>query len=268
MPLSGAEMVSAYSWDAMDYEKVSANVQREWGQQLVNKRKWIGNEIVVDAGAGPGNLTRSLCEKLPNGYVYAVDIDSNMVAQAEVNLSNYKNVEILHSPMETVILPRAIDVIFSNAATHWVLDQMGLFLHLWQLLKSPGGELLVDFGGQGNLDRMVQAAYKVKESDEFKKYFRGWRQPWYFPRAEDVERILQKIGFKEVQITQSKHITGYPDRDSFAAFAKTVLMKPFFGNLPDENNRSRFLDAFLGQVECMGFGWSMDWVRLCVTARK
>lgn len=261
-------MEPIYSWDAKTYEKVSVSVQREWGQQLVNKRKWVGNEIVIDAGAGPGNLTRILCEKLSNGYIYAVDADPNMVEQARINLSNYKNVEVIHSLIQTVNLPRPIDVIFSNAALHWVLDQEMLFLHLWQLLKSPGGELLVDFGGQGNLDRMVQAAFKVKQSDEFKKYFSRWQQPWYFPRTEDTEKILQKVGFKEIQITQSKHIAEYPDRESFATFAKTVLMKPFFGNLIDENKRTRFLDAFLSEVEDMGQGWSMDWVRLAVSARK
>ena len=47
-------------WDAQAYDKVSSNVQLEWGRKLLEKRKWIGNEIVMDAGSGSGNLTKMI----------------------------------------------------------------------------------------------------------------------------------------------------------------------------------------------------------------
>lgn len=76
-----------HSWDAKTYDKVSSNVQLEWGRKLIEKRKWIGNEIVMDAGAGSGNLTKILADKVPQGLIYAVDDDPNMVEQAMSNLS-------------------------------------------------------------------------------------------------------------------------------------------------------------------------------------
>src|ERR671925_1656695 len=88
-----------YSWDARTYDKVSSNVQLEWGRKLLEKRQWIGNEIVMDAGAGSGNLTKILADKVPQGQVYAVDADPNMVQQATSNLSDYKNVQIFCSSM-------------------------------------------------------------------------------------------------------------------------------------------------------------------------
>lgn len=33
-------------------DMVSSNVQLEWSRKLLEKRRWIGNEIVMDAGAG------------------------------------------------------------------------------------------------------------------------------------------------------------------------------------------------------------------------
>src|SRR5918995_7125436 len=111
------------SWDAQTYDKVSSNVQLQWGQELLEERAWIGNETVMDAGAGSGNLTKILADKLPNGKVYAVDADSNMVQQAKSNLSGYKNVQVIHSSMDEVNLPTEVDIIFSNAALHWILDQ-------------------------------------------------------------------------------------------------------------------------------------------------
>jgi hypothetical protein len=51
------------SWDARTYDKVSSNVQLGWGRKLLEKRRWIGNETVMDAGAGSGNLTKILADK-------------------------------------------------------------------------------------------------------------------------------------------------------------------------------------------------------------
>ncbi len=86
---------SNHSWDARTYDKVSSNVQLEWGRKLLAKRRWNENEIVMDAGAGSGNLTKILADKIPNGQVYAVDADANMVEHAKYNLSGYKNVHPL-----------------------------------------------------------------------------------------------------------------------------------------------------------------------------
>ncbi|MDQ3854398.1 MAG: methyltransferase domain-containing protein, partial [Thermoproteota archaeon] len=135
---------NSQSWDAQTYDKISSNVQLQWGQKLLEQRAWIGNEIVMDAGAGSGNLTKILADKLPTGKVYAVDADSNMIQQAKSNLSGYSNVQFIHSSMDKVNLPTEVDVIFSNSALHWILDQEGLFLHFWQLLK-PNGKLLIEY---------------------------------------------------------------------------------------------------------------------------
>jgi trans-aconitate methyltransferase len=111
-------MNTNHSWDARAYDKVSTNVQLEWGQKLLEKKLWVGNEIVMDAGAGSGKLTKILADKVPNGKVYAVDADPNMIQQAKSNLSHYKNVQIFYSSIDKVYLPTQVDVIFSNAALH------------------------------------------------------------------------------------------------------------------------------------------------------
>ena len=51
------------SWDARTYDQVSYLVQYRWGQQVLEWRKWRGNEIVMDAGCGSGLLTKQLAKK-------------------------------------------------------------------------------------------------------------------------------------------------------------------------------------------------------------
>jgi trans-aconitate 2-methyltransferase len=258
---------SNYSWDAQTYDKVSGNVQLEWGRKLLEKRMWIGNEIVMDAGGGSGNLTKILADKVPQGHVYAVDADTNMVQQAKSNLSGCRNAQVVHSSMDKVSLPTELDVIFSNAALHWVLDQEGMFLHFWQLLK-PNGELLIDYGGHGNLERPLSVIFEIMQSEQFKEHFANWKQSWYFPKPDETERLLQKVGFKEIQVDLSSQITSFPDRQSFATFVRTVIMKPFLGYLPDINRKERFVEAFLNEFEGHGWPWSLEFMRLTISATK
>src|SRR5688572_8858509 len=157
----------------------------------------------MDAGAGSGNLTKILADKVPNGQIYAVDDDPNMVEQAKSNLSTYRNLQVIHSSMDKVNLPIKVDVVFSNAALHWVLDQESVFSHFWQLLK-PNGELLIEYGGHGNVERAVRVISKLMQSDQFKEHFVNWKRSWYFPKADEIERLLEKAKFRDIQISMSK----------------------------------------------------------------
>jgi trans-aconitate 2-methyltransferase len=242
-----------HSWDARTYDKVSSNVQLQWGLKLLGRRTWIGNEIVMDAGAGSGNLTKILADKLPNGKVYAVDADSNMIQRAKSNLSGYKNVQVIQSSMESVNLPTEVDVIFSNAALHWIVDQEGVFSHFWRLLKPNGGELLVDYGGHGNLERVISVIFKIMQYDQFREHFVNWKKSWYFPKPDEIEKLLHKLRFRDIQVNLSSQTTIFPDRESFATFVRTVIMKPILGYLPNDKKREQFLHAFLNEFERSGW---------------
>lgn len=254
-------------WDARTYDKASINVQLEWGRKLLEKRQWVGNEIVMDAGAGSGNLTKILADKVPRGKVFAVDADSNMVHKAKSNLSDYKNVQVIHSSMDKVYLPIEVDVIFSNAALHWILDQEALFSHFWQLLK-PNGELLIEGGGGKNLEMTIPVIFKIMQSDQFKEYFVNWKPTWYFRMPEETERLLQNIRFRDIQVNLSRKSTSFSDRESFAIFVKTVIMKPFLGYIPGPKKKDEFLDAFLDELERSDQSWSLDFMLLSIFARK
>jgi trans-aconitate methyltransferase len=258
-----------HSWDAKTYDKVSSNVQLEWGRKLIDKRRWIGNEIVMDAGSGSGNLTKILTDRVPQGHVYAVDADPNMVQQAKSNLSGYKkNVQIIQSSMDKVNLPTQVDVIFSNAALHWVLDQKSVFSHFWQILKPNGGELLIEYGGHGNVERAVSVIFKLMRSNQFKAHFVNWKQSWYFPKPDEIEIMLERSRFRDIQVNLSKRTTYFSDRGEFAIFIKAVIMKPFLGYLPDAKKKEQFLDAFLKEIVESVLKWSLDYVRWGIFARK
>jgi trans-aconitate methyltransferase len=59
---------------------------------------------------------------------------SNMIRQTKRNLKDLENVELVESDFALVKLPTKLDVIFSNAALHWVHDHAQVFQHFWKML--------------------------------------------------------------------------------------------------------------------------------------
>jgi trans-aconitate 2-methyltransferase len=94
---------------------------------------------IADLGCGTGNITLLLAQRWPAAEVTGVDASANMLAKAvaqpaairweQANLADWR--------------PRApVDLIFSNAALHWLPEHAALFLELLQAL-TPGGVLAV-----------------------------------------------------------------------------------------------------------------------------
>ena len=271
-------MTDRNCWDAQTYDEVSRLVQYRWGLQILVWRKWNGNETVMDAGCGSGLLTKLLARRVPRGKVYAVDMDSNMIKKAKSNLKDVENVEIVRSDIADVKLPTKLDVIFSNAALHWVHDHGKIFQHFWKMLKhdsSKPRQLLIQCGGYGNLRRIFLLIRGVMKLNEFSKYFNNMNQTWYFAKPDDTTILLRKIGYVNIKVHLHNDRVTLTNRDIYSRFVKTVIMKPFLEYLPDDETRNRFLEFFLDEVESKSTGnktyetpWSFDYVRLNIIANK
>ena len=265
-------------WDAQTYDEVSRLVQYRWGQQVLEWRKWNGNETVMDAGCGSGLLTKLLARKVPRGKVYAVDIDSNMIKQAKRNLNDLKNIELVQDDFADVKLPTKLDVIFSNAALHWVHDHRRVFQHFWKMLSCDGTrrrQLLIQCGRYGNLQRILALLRRVMRLNEFKVYFSNMNQPWYFAKPYDTTKLLREIGYVNTKVQLHDDLVIMTNREIYSRFVKTVIMKPFLEHLPDDKIRNRYLKLFLHEVEKRSNSskksqtlWSLDYVRLNIIADK
>jgi ubiquinone/menaquinone biosynthesis C-methylase UbiE len=211
----------------------------------------------MDAGCGSGLLTKQLAKKVPRGKVYAVDIDSNMIKQAKNNLQFFNNVEITQSSFTDIKLPRKMNVIFSNSAFHWVQGHRKAFQNFWNMLKpmnhsngttdvsvssnssshtASGGQLLIQYGGYGNLQQTITLLEQIIHLDQFKEHFTDWKQPWYFDKTEDTNKLLQEIGYMNTKVYLSSDSIIFPNRQIYSKFIKTVVMKPYLDHLSQDNS--------------------------------
>ena len=94
-------------------------LQETWAIELLSKRKWRGNEILIDVGCGSGRVTRIIANILKEDKIYVINLDQNIIENAKINLKDQEN-EIVSSDLSTVELPEPVDIIFSNAVIHWI----------------------------------------------------------------------------------------------------------------------------------------------------
>src|SRR5918992_5192233 len=129
-------------WDAETYDNIST-IQEQFALKLIQLRNWTGKEIVMDAGCGSGRVRKILAKEIPNGKIYAINIDVNnidvnMIDKAKDNLSQFENVTIINSDLLDLnlqIISSKVDIIFSNAALHWILNHQKLFNTFFELLN-------------------------------------------------------------------------------------------------------------------------------------
>jgi len=94
---------------------------------------------VYDLGAGAGNVTRLLKERWPLAHVTGVDDSAEMLRQAAADASDITWQE---ADLSTWKPAAAADVIFANAALHWLDEHTGLILRLFDFLR-PAGVLAI-----------------------------------------------------------------------------------------------------------------------------
>lgn len=94
---------------------------------------------VYDLGCGTGNITRLLAQRWPEARISGIDDSADMLAQAAREPSR---IEWVQQSLATWQAPAPADLIFSNAALHWLPEHCTLFPALVAML-APGGVLAV-----------------------------------------------------------------------------------------------------------------------------
>ena len=163
-------------WDAASYQRVSVP-HEEWAASILDRLDLRGDETVLDAGCGSGRVTSMLIERLPEGRVIAVDGSASMVEQVRAVLrARGRGDRRRPGRLE---LEEPVDVVFSSAVFHWVLDHDALFASLRRALR-PGGRLAAQNGGAGNIARLKASSAEVAAREPYAPHFEGFGEPWNY----------------------------------------------------------------------------------------
>jgi SAM-dependent methyltransferase len=164
--------------------------------EIVAALKLPKNALVADVGAGTGYFSARLARSVPDGEVFAADIEKDMVRYLGERAKREKlsNIIPVQSSADSANLPRPVDLILLVDTYHHIGDRLEYFTRLRSSLK-PGGRLaIVDFTAESPDGPPV--AHRVP--------------------LEKATAELKAAGYKRVESF------GFLPRQYFAVFEKTA----------------------------------------------
>jgi trans-aconitate 2-methyltransferase len=237
-------------WDAAAYDRLPIPMTR-WGITVVGALDLAGDERVLDAGCGTGQVTERLLDRLPEGSVVALDGSPSMIDRARDRLGDTRAEYLVHDLLEPIPVG-PVDAVLSTATFHWILDHDRLFANLAAVLK-PGGQLVAQCGGAGNtveLGRVVRdLGYELEED----KNFAG---------PDETRERLERAGFTSVECWLQPEPTPIP-RGDLELYLRTICLGSVLQRVPVEAR-----EAVLERAADRLPGGVIDYVRLNIRARR
>ena len=126
-------------WDPTQYERFKDERAQPFRDlaSLIERRSHMR---VIDLGCGTGELTRELHEQLAAEETVGIDSSEAMLLKSASFATDTLRFE--RGDIEDLVTDRPFNLVFSNAALHWIPDHESLFSRLLTLL-SPNGQLAV-----------------------------------------------------------------------------------------------------------------------------
>ncbi len=126
-------------WNPIQYERFSAERLRP-ALELLARIPLVSPRVVCDLGCGTGEVTRRLAERWRSAEVYGLDHSREMLEAARATPDG--SIHWIEGDLADWTPTERPDVIYSNAALHWVERHEELLPRLVRSL-APGGCLAV-----------------------------------------------------------------------------------------------------------------------------
>ena len=129
----------------------SSRPQEEHTQLAIDKIEIPENGVIADIGAGTGYYTFKLAPKVPNGKVYAVEIQEEMInaLNERKKKTNSKNVEVIKGTITSAELPaNTVDLAIMVDVYHELEYPVEMLLSIKSALKRDGRLLLIEYKGE------------------------------------------------------------------------------------------------------------------------
>jgi predicted methyltransferase len=149
---------------------------------------------VADLGSGGGYFTVRLAQAVaPNGKVYAVDVDRDMIALVAERARREAPaiVETIVAKPNDPALPGTVDLVFTSNTYHHIDDRVAYFTNLRKYLRPGGRVAIIDFDRRAWIEGLLR----------------------HYTPSEFIQREMEQAGY----VLQKNN--DFLDRQSFLIFA-------------------------------------------------
>jgi trans-aconitate 2-methyltransferase len=226
------------SWDPARYEKFLHQRSLPFFDllSLVRKRPRMR---VVDLGCGTGEWTARLHRDLGASETTGIDASSSMLAKSSQFVAPGLRFE--RGEIAAWVPPGRLDLVFSNAALHFVPDHPAL-LARWAAALAPGGQIAIHI--PANQDYPThRIALQLASEEPWKTLLVGYLLP--DNRLDPVEyaRLFEHLGFSDQQVRIQVYGHRLPSREEVVEWVRGSFLNEYQARL-SEAAFERFFDDY------------------------
>jgi trans-aconitate 2-methyltransferase len=233
------------TWDPAQYLKYAGERLRP-ALDLMARIGAAAPRTVVDLGCGAGNVTRILAERWPRARIVGLDNSAPMLAKARASGSAPASIEWREAELAAWAAapsPAAADLLYSNAALHWLDDHATLFPRLFSAV-APGGTLAVQMPSNFDAPSHVEM-HAVATSARWRSRVGARARPVpVAPAARYFEWLAPQAEAIDAWTTEYLHVLprGSDGDHPVVAWTKGTALTPFLEALAPDEQRAFVAD--------------------------
>lgn len=209
---------------------------------LVAKITLANPHRIIDLGCGPGNSTALLYARWPESEVIGLDNSSDMIVAAR---NSYPDLQWVEGDIAEWKPDEPFDLIFSNAALHWVPRHEEIFPRLIDQLSDTGAlavQMPTHF--QSAVHKFIKEISLDPEWNHLMDQARGAikvdRPPFYYDLLQPLASRLDLWETEYIHILENHH--------SIIDWIRGTGLRPFLQALESDEQRARFEKLLLEGV--------------------
>lgn len=217
------------SWNPAQYELFVKEREKPFLDLLamVNAKPEM---CILDLGCGTGRLTRLLHEILKAKTTLGIDSSESMLHEAKKQETT--GLTFRHKEIEVFDTDDKFDLVFSNAALHWVP-------YHWELLPkfkgflAEGGQMAIQIPANFNSPAYKMAQETAAFSEDYPEVL----------SIEEYSKILFKLGFKEQNVRMQIYPMQFANVEGFIEWLKGAYLT-FYQSHLSATEYPLFLDEY------------------------
>jgi tRNA A58 N-methylase Trm61 len=167
----GREIAYVMGFQAIGWLERSEREKEENVSKLIKNMSIESNDVVADIGAGSGYHAFRMASLVPNGLIYAVDIQTEMLMAIEnkKTFSEISNIETILGTEKSVQLPKnSVDKILMVDVYHEFSFPVEMISSMKNALKSNGELFLIEYRAEDPLVP-IKKIHKMSEKQAVKE---------------------------------------------------------------------------------------------------
>ncbi len=163
-------------------------------------------ENILDIGCGSGSFTKIIADKYSKSKIEGIDISQQMIEHVKSKFKEDKyrfselDIEDDIERIKSKLANHKYDLIVSNSALHWAIDQNKVYKNIAELL-SDSGWVCIHQGGYGTYSELRELAITLlQKKGILKQKFKNFQYPARYLNEEELKKVLRKSGLEVISV--------------------------------------------------------------------